>query len=573
MIVRHVFDSKIIESAMKSSLKSNFQLIKDITEGKVETKGDGIADEIVTLVKEKIYSKRLRVSQVGVYGVRGIEDITLSIEDDLTVIIGNNGSGKSTILDSLSLTLSWLKASILKEEGVGTYLRELDINNSRDVSYGSVTCRLCLEEENFNFLSTKSKPGRSLSRRSALQEIKALGGLYRHVNSQFADSNLPLVAHYSVARSNEGTKDDFAKVGSQIGIKDKWGKFDAYEDVLKDRHDFNEFIVWLGRIDSIARQGGGINEEISKLQSEINSTINLLKMFKDKGNDQSFILPLEEIIKKKNKEISNIYNENFNRDEVLASKVFKHIKQAITIFIPDINDVRLVYEQEGVKLVLYKNNKEISAQQLSQGEKSLLSLIGDLTRRLVLLNPSLDNPLEGEGIVLIDEIDLHLHPSWQQTVILNLQNTFPNLQLIVTTHSPQVLSTVYSRSIRSLHEVNDVLNTIPSLDVNNKIIASETPEFQTRGVMSTDILSKIMGIDPVPLVKEAKWVQEYLAAIEYDKNTEGYYADLWADIVEHFGENHPVVISCKNAVRLKGMRGKIREMKKNKNEDIKKGKE
>ena len=136
-----------------------------------------------------------------------------------------------------------------------------------------------------------------------------------------------------------------------------------------------------------------------------------------------------------------------------------------------------------------------------------------------------------------------------------------------------MLSTVYSRSIRSLHEVNDVLNTIPSLDVNNKIIASETPEFQTRGVMSTDILSKIMGIDPVPLVKEAKWVQEYLAAIEYDKNTEGYYADLWADIVEHFGENHPVVISCKNAVRLKGMRGKIREMKKNKNEDIKKGKE
>lgn len=573
MIIRHVFDSKIIQSAMKNSLKSNFQLIKDITEGKIETKGDGIADEIVTLVKEKISSKRLRVNQVGVYGVRGIEDITLKIEDDLTVIIGNNGSGKSTILDSLSLTLSWLKANILKEDGVGTYLRDLDINNSKDVSYGSVTCRLSLEGDDFNFLSTKSKPGKALSRRSSLQEIKALGGLYRHVNSKFSDSNLPLVAHYSVARSNEGTKDDFAKVASQIGIKDKWGKFDAYEDVLKDRHDFNEFIVWLGRIDSIARQGGGVNEEISKLQSEIDSTSDLLKMFKDMGNDHSFILPLEEIIRKKNQEISNIYNENFNRDEVLASKVFKHIKQAITIFIPDINDVRLVYEQEGVKLVLYKNNKEISAQQLSQGEKSLLSLIGDLTRRLVLLNPSRDNPLEGEGIVLIDEIDLHLHPSWQQTVILNIQNTFPNLQLIVTTHSPQVLSTVYSRSIRSLHEVNDVLNTIPGLDVNNKIIASETPEFQTRGVMSADILSKIMGIDPVPLVKEAKWVQEYLAAIEYDINTDGDYIGLWADIVGHFGENHPVVISCKNAVRLKGMRGKIREMKKNKNEDIQKGKE
>ena len=91
--------------------------------------------------------------------------------------------------------------------------------------------------------------------------------------------------------------------------------------------------------------------------------------------------------------------------------------------------------------------------------------------------------------------------------------------------------------------------------------------------MSTDILSKIMGIDPTPLVKEAKWVQEYHAAIEHDTYTEENSIRLWADIVEHFGENHPVVIACKNAVRLKGMRGKIREMQKNKKEDVQKEKE
>lgn len=573
MKVWRVSDKRILDAAVRGSLKANFQLIKDINEKKVITQNDEVATELKVLLKEKITNKKVKINQVGVFGVRGIEDATLKIEDDLTVIIGSNGSGKSTILDSLSLTLSWLKANIIREDGVGAYLKELDINNSENVSYGSVSCNLSLGSEAFNFLSTKSKPGKALSRRSSLMEIKALGGVYRYINSIFSDANLPLVAHYSVARSNEGTKDDFAKVSSQLSIKGRWDKFDAYEDVLKDRHDFNEFIIWLGRIDSIARQGGGANEEINKLQAEIDSTNELIKMFKDKGNDVSFIIPLEEIVSKKNKEISRIYNDNFNRDDILASKVFKHIKHAISIFIPDINDVRLVYEQEGVKLVLYKNNREVSAQQLSQGEKSLLSLIGDLTRRLVLLNPSRENPLEGEGIVLIDEIDLHLHPSWQQTVIINLQNTFPNLQLIVTTHSPQVLSTVYSRSIRSLHEVNDVLNTIPNLNVNNKIIASETPVFQTRGVMSADILSKIMGIDPVPLVKEAKWVQEYHAAIEHDKDTEGNSIRLWADIVEHFGENHPVVITCKNALRLKGMRGKIREMKKNKKEDVQKDKE
>jgi len=563
MKIRHILDNKITKSVVRDNLKANFQLIKDVIERKVETYGNEVVDDLINLVRDKTIDEKIRVNQVGIFGVRGIEDITLRLEDDLTVIIGNNGSGKSTILDSLSLTLSWLKANIIKEDGIGTYLKDIDINNSDNVSYGSITCNFSLGPESFNFLSTKSKPGKALSRRSSLMEIKALGGIYRYVNSRFSDVNLPLVAHYSVARSNEGTKDDFAKVSSQLGMKGRWDKFDAYEDVLKDRHDFNEFIVWLGRIDSIARQGGGANEEINKLKAEIDSTKELIKMFREKNNDVSFIIPLEDIVSKKNQEISDIYNDNFNQGDILASKIFKHIKHAISIFIPDINNVRLVYEQGGVKLVLYKNNREISAQQLSQGEKSLLSLIGDLTRRLVLLNPSRENPLEGEGIVLIDEIDLHLHPSWQQTVILNLQKTFPNLQLIVTTHSPQVLSTVYSRSIRSLHEENDVLNAIPEFNSNNKIIATETPGFQTRGVMSTDILSKIMGIDPIPLVDEAKWVQEYYKIIEHDQYNSQRSVELWTEIIKHFGENHPVVIGCKNALRLKGMRSKIKEIKKN----------
>ncbi|WP_164672451.1 AAA family ATPase, partial [Vibrio cholerae] len=59
-------------------------------------------------------------------------------------------------------------------------------------------------------------------------------------------------------------------------------------------------------------------------------------------------------------------------------------------------------------------------------------------------NPSLENPLNGYGIVLIDEIDLHLHPKWQQTIVQKLENTFPNIQFILSTHSPLVLTTVTS---------------------------------------------------------------------------------------------------------------------------------
>jgi len=73
---------------------------------------------------------------------------------------------------------------------------------------------------------------------------------------------------------------------------------------------------------------------------------------------------------------------------------------------------------------------------VSQGEKSLMALVGDIARRLAMMNPGLENPLHGEGIVLIDEIDLHLHPQWQRGIIQRLRDTFPKCQFLLATHSP-----------------------------------------------------------------------------------------------------------------------------------------
>ena len=94
------------------------------------------------------------------------------------------------------------------------------------------------------------------------------------------------------------------------------------------------------------------------------------------------------------------------------------------------------------RMVVDKCGKEIRIDMLSDGEKCTLALLGDLSRRLILANPQAENPLEGEGIVLIDEIELHMHPSWQRRILHVLQEVFPNIQFIVTTHSPQVLGEV-----------------------------------------------------------------------------------------------------------------------------------
>jgi predicted ATP-binding protein involved in virulence len=82
----------------------------------------------------------------------------------------------------------------------------------------------------------------------------------------------------------------------------------------------------------------------------------------------------------------------------------------------------------------------------------MLALVGDMARRLSILNPSLHNPNEGAGVVLIDEIDLHLHPRWQREVMGKLAKTFPNCQFVISTHSPQVIGELKPESVVLLRD-------------------------------------------------------------------------------------------------------------------------
>ena len=105
------------------------------------------------------------------------------------------------------------------------------------------------------------------------------------------------------------------------------------------------------------------------------------------------------------------------------------------------SDLHIVRRRLGKPLlVIKKNGENFKLDQLSAGEKTLLMIVVDIARRLAILNPSIINPSEllekGTGIILIDEIDLHLHPQWQRIVIPSFRKTFPNCQFIVTTHSP-----------------------------------------------------------------------------------------------------------------------------------------
>ncbi|TOK98880.1 hypothetical protein CGI09_25055 [Vibrio parahaemolyticus] len=132
-----------------------------------------------------------------------------------------------------------------------------------------------------------------------------------------------------------------------------------------------------------------------------------------------------------------------------------------------------------LRLTVRKRGEELSIEQLSDGEKCMIALIGDIARRLAMANPNEPEPINGEGIVLIDEFDMHLHPQWQRLVINKLPEVFENIQFIVTTHSPQAIGEVRREQTWLLQQ-----------DTEN-FIRADRPR-QSYGLTSNDILNEVM---------------------------------------------------------------------------------
>lgn len=131
-------------------------------------------------------------------------------------------------------------------------------------------------------------------------------------------------------------------------------------------------------------------------------------------------------------------------------------------------DGRILFDVRGTK---------VSTAGLSDGYRSILGLAGDLVWRLISAFPNSDNPLSEKGVVLIDELDIHLHPLWQRNIALLLRKQFPNLQFIVTTHSPMVAAGAGSDALTlkvsgNAEAVLPITQNLYSMDVDN-ILKSE----------------------------------------------------------------------------------------------------
>ena len=180
----------------------------------------------------------------------------------------------------------------------------------------------------------------------------------------------------------------------------------------------------------------------------------------------------------------------------------KQIRKAIsTIIAPN---ARVYFSQaDSAKLMVEWETEtgekiELSLNQLSSGYRNMLALVMDFARRLAQANPQMENPLEAEAVLMIDELDLHLHPTWQQKIIPDLRKVFPNTQIIATTHSPEIVTTVERHQVKILE--------------NYQIKECPSP---TRGMKSSDIVSSVLGLENLrPDTEESRTLTALFEAID-----------------------------------------------------------
>ena len=322
----------------------------------------------------------MKIKRLEINNFRPMNGISLELEGRSTVIFGVNGTGKTSILKAVNL----LYANIINKIVNRKELRQNYALQLQDIKYGKTETKISAE---FLIEGNVIDYYRAMIRKSGRKthDSKKLGIIAETFQDKyFSDEeqgDIPIFVNY-------GTNRLVLDIPLRIRTKHQFDIYSAFEKAIENRIDFRAFFEWYR------------NQEDYENECKI-----------------------------------------ANGDLEYKDASLEAVRKAVMVMLDDCSNLRVVRKPR-LEMKIDKNGIALNVSQLSDGEKCTMALFGDLARRLTIANPNMENPLLGEGVVLIDEVELHMHPSWQRKVLNCLKQTFPNIQFIITTHSPVVLSEI-----------------------------------------------------------------------------------------------------------------------------------
>lgn len=377
----------------------------------------------------------MKLKSISLANFRGFEQVDFDFESDVNVIAGENGIGKSSILCVLATILSHaVRDTTPAKSG------ELKFSDA-DVRFGSesllVSAKVEVEGKVLDY-----------SIRRSLENREKTTGLVTELNDRLND----------LRKVEGGNKRDREKEQAKIQRN-----IASLKRTLTEGEDIPSRIVSgldvTPTVDDPTAQKKAENAFIASLRKREGQPVAVYYSTKRFFNDVFKSIP-----KTRPFSVARAYSNALDDLDVslkdfahwfhFASESEKGVRiagrmvEVISEFIPEFSNLRL--SDEGpLRFLVDKGGATLQLAQLSDGERGLLAMVFDLTRRLSLANPESENPIaEGEAIVLIDEVELHLHPKWQREVLRRLESTFKNCQFIATTHSPQIIGEVQAKGVK-----------------------------------------------------------------------------------------------------------------------------
>lgn len=433
----------------------------------------------------------MRIDTIHIKNFRCFADFEMSFDPGMTVLVGINGAGKSAVLDAVSIGLG---AYISGIDGVGT--NSIAREDVRHIAFESgsrfipqpqfpvtVKCVGHADGQTLEWTRSLNSINGKTTTKGAHQISDYARGLLTRVRGG-ENTILPVLGYYGTGR-----------LWAQKREKSS-GRFDLTD---------SQFSRESGYIDCLDTWS---NEKL------------MLKWFK--------LMTMQEI------------QEGRALPELMAVK--NAVLQCFSSVAGE-RDANLEYSLKNSALELSYTTadgerKAFPVKELSDGYKNTISMIADIAYRMAELNPHLENsPAQTPGVVLIDEIDLHLHPAWQRVILQDLRRIFPLVQFIVTTHAPAVISSCRDGEIVLLKDGR-----------------AETPSYKTYGRDINSIICEVMNVPARPDAVIAELNEFKKAMAHEDFETAG---SKLAHLKDELGAYDPDIAAADVSLALEKMRKRL----------------